>query len=359
MGAIIINFMSSRHCAGAAIVIPLMLLAVLLPAATTSGAKQTALQPYYDLPVAQHPESVTFDPVERVFFAGSVLGKGVVKVDGVTGAVTPFIAATDLPFAAITGLRVDPDRRRLWVCNVEPLAQVAYAVGGGPAEALQSGLALFDLDTASLVSYIDLALVPGIGLPGYFCNDIAVDDVGYAYATESVRGRVIQASSNGLTARVAVSDSRLARNADEKGSLGVNGIAFSAADGNIYLTNPASGRMFRFRPDALGIPALDEVFLAEPVYGDGLIVDPRNGKAFAVSSTPDGPRVVKYIAIQRHATVKQVVTVSWPDLPRPFESPTAGTYAEGRFYIADAAFSRLQNPVADTEPGLFFGVNLP
>jgi len=52
----------------------------------TGVAQAEYLQPFYDLPIAQHPESVAFDPVQRSFYAGSVLAKGIVKVDGVSGA---------------------------------------------------------------------------------------------------------------------------------------------------------------------------------------------------------------------------------------------------------------------------------
>ena len=66
-----------------------------------SPARAADLQPFYDLPNAQHPESVTYDPVTRDFFAGSVLGKGIVRVDGDTGASTQFVSPLGLPFLSV------------------------------------------------------------------------------------------------------------------------------------------------------------------------------------------------------------------------------------------------------------------
>lgn len=340
-----------------AVVLSLALAALAL--AATPAQSVTTLQPFYDLPNAQHPESVTYDPVTRDFFAGSVLAKGIVRVDGDTGATSQFVSPLGLPFASVTGLRADPARRTLWACNTEPVTVLGTQVIGTPTLLIQSGVAKLDLDTGALEGYFPVALTPGIGLPGHLCNDITIDDVGNAYVTESLRGRVVAIKADGSATNTIVTDSRLAADTAVQGSFGANGIAYSPVDGKVYVTNPANGRLFRFTPAGTTAASLTEVSLAEPVYGDGLIVDPTNGLAYAVSGAPGQPRAIKQIDVGSAAAVKPVATVPWPTIPREVLSPTAGTYAEGRFYVADAAFARLQgNPLADG-PGLFFGVDLP
>lgn len=87
------------------------LLAVLILALPRLSAAE--LLDYYEVANAQHPESVAWDPIERKFYAGSILAKGIVRIDGDSGEWDVFIPVYELPFSSVTGLRVDPVRRTL------------------------------------------------------------------------------------------------------------------------------------------------------------------------------------------------------------------------------------------------------
>ena len=78
------------------------------------------------------------------------------------------------------GLRIDSQRDRVLVCNSDPGVSLHT---DKTTQGKLAGLAVFQLSTGKLIKYLDLGGLSSGG--NHFCNDIAVDDDGTAYATDS------------------------------------------------------------------------------------------------------------------------------------------------------------------------------
>lgn len=332
---------------------------VLAVAASASGDSNPELARYYLLPVKQHPECVTFDPATRTFYASSFLFGGIKKVTA-DGTVTPF--APPFPYSGNLGVRADHARNTLWGCSSDTVAFLGYFQGGPPP--VGSGIVSYDLTTGALKQFIDWATIPGLGAAPKMCNDIAVDPSGNIYATDSIGGNIVAVNADGSNARVLVHDARLA-SSGAAGTLGANGTAYSAKDGHVYVVNNETGRIFVFETSGANFA---EVPLSTPVYGDGFVIDPRNGKGY-LSNLGPAPGTTAHglwqVNLNAASAVKSAsLYAPWPASygtdafgnPIQILTPTAATYAEGRYYVADMAIPAAFGP--DLQPGLFFGVDL-
>lgn len=127
----------------------------------------------YDLPgSALHPEGGAFDPVDEVFYVGSLTDGRVLAVDAKTAGVTELSGPEPAGWASL-GMAVDAERRRLWVCalhDVDPLSGEVWQ---------------FDLDTGDRLRH-DLR----DAADGGSCNDVAVAPDGIAYATDREQGNI-------------------------------------------------------------------------------------------------------------------------------------------------------------------------
>lgn len=111
------------------------------------------------------PEGVAFDPVERNFYATSLVGGSIVRIDPL-GRETVFRAADNR--ASLLGVKIDADRRRLWVC--------AQQVDG-----IDNRVWVFSLASGQL----DMEFLLGALATDGSCNDLALDSNGVAYVTDS------------------------------------------------------------------------------------------------------------------------------------------------------------------------------
>ena len=59
------------------------------------------------------PEGVTFDPIDRAFYAGSLNGGTITRVDADGTESVFFALESEVSFS---GMKVDAHNRRLWVC---------------------------------------------------------------------------------------------------------------------------------------------------------------------------------------------------------------------------------------------------
>jgi sugar lactone lactonase YvrE len=149
------------------------------------------------------PEGVAFDPTERMFYATSLAGGSIVRLDPL-GVETVFRAADNR--AQLVGTKIDATARRLWVC--------ARLV-----DDLDNRVWVFDLDTGDLV----LEFLLGALATNGSCNDLALDGAGVAYVTDSTNPYLYRLDPVTGTGSILASDPLLA---DVTGiGLGLNGIA--------------------------------------------------------------------------------------------------------------------------------------
>lgn len=129
------------------------------------------------------PEGIDVDPVGHEWFIGSIRHGRLVRVNG-AGLVRPFADGVSLD--AVFGVRVDAQRRRLWVTTRATPLQADFQAGS-PA---RSSVLLFSLDDEALLSRV---LLPDDGSP-HTLGDLALAQDGSAYITDSEQPVVFRAN---------------------------------------------------------------------------------------------------------------------------------------------------------------------
>jgi sugar lactone lactonase YvrE len=169
------------------------------------------------------PEGIAFDPVERMFYATSLQGGGITRIDA-TGAESVFHPADNR--ALVGGAKVDAERRLLWTC--------AQQVDGG-----DSRVWVFDLTSAELTMEFFLGAIS----PNASCNDLVLDDEGIAYVTDPSNPNIYRLDASTGSAAIFATDPRFA---DITGiSLGLNGIAISPDGNALIVAKFAPATLFR------------------------------------------------------------------------------------------------------------------
>ncbi|MFT6052630.1 MAG: sugar lactone lactonase YvrE [Halioglobus sp.] len=158
------------------------------------------------------PEGIAFDPQDRAFYATSLQGASITKIDA-DGTESLFRPADDR--ARLVGAKVDPAARRLWVC-------------ASRVDNIDNRVWVFDLDSGEQVMEFLLAALASNGA----CNDLALDAMGVAYVTDSNNPNIYRLDPATELGSVLISDPLLA---DTLGiGLGSNGITVSP-DGSVLI----------------------------------------------------------------------------------------------------------------------------
>jgi sugar lactone lactonase YvrE len=132
------------------------------------------------------PEGIEYDEQGERFLLSS-MAEGTVFAIVDDGTVTPFIEDADL--IASIGLEIDEANNRLLVVNADlNVPQEGEAKG-------TAGLGIYDLESGERLHYADLnGLVPEAK---HFANDVAVDEDGNAYVTDSLAPVIYRVTPEG------------------------------------------------------------------------------------------------------------------------------------------------------------------
>lgn len=196
------------------------------------------------------PEGVAFDAQERAFYATSLQGASITRIDA-DGTESVFRAADDS--ASLVGVKVDSERRRLWVCARD-------------VNQTDNRVWVYNLDNGELASEYLLGALATNGS----CNDLALDSAGNAYVTDSSNPNIYRLDGATGQGSVLVSDPLFA-DVTTLG-LGLNGIAVQA-DGSALI-------VAKFAPASLFRVALDGSNDITPVALNGDVLSPPDGLAF-------------------------------------------------------------------------------
>ena len=276
------------------------------------------------------PEGIAYDPINDVFFLSSVYQRKVVEMSR-DGSVRDFVAGDDEFYCGL-GMAVDERRRHLWVVTA------VFNGMRGYTEEMDglSSVSCYDLDAGERLRHIALDNSNG----RYTFNDIAIDDDGHVYVTDTGAGTVyvIESDADTLGKAIGMGDLR-----------GANGIALDEERGLMYVA--------RYGLDIVGVDLRDNnrVFSLEQtddiaLFGvDGLYL--HEGALIAVQNHPSLDRITRFalskngrrvtgceVLVRRHAL---------------FEEPTTGVIVDGRlFFIGNSQIERSAQTDANSRSSL-------
>ena len=194
------------------------------------------------------PEGIDWDAAGSRFLITSLTDGAIRSVDD-AGSVEIF--AQDEDITTSVGLEVDETHNRLLVAVAN---RNAFYGGAGRA-----ALAAYDLATHERLFLAELGDV--FPYDSHFANDVAVDDAGNAYVTDSTAPVIYRVDMDG-SAEIFLEDERLF-----SGGFGLNGIDYHP-DG--FLLAAAPDKLLRVPLDDPG--AFSEVETDNPVDFDGIFL---------------------------------------------------------------------------------------
>lgn len=260
------------------------------------------------------PESIAYDPVEKVFYVSSLWKRKIIwakpRGPGAPAVTGDFVEEGADGLDAVLGMKVDAVRRRLWaVSAAEPEMK-------GFASETYGRSALHEYDLASK------KLVKRIVLPGpstHLFNDLALDAAGNVYVTdtESAEVHVLRAGSGELKPLAS------------KGPLvAPAGIASSADGKHLYVADAAQG-LFHVDPATGEVQPLDQPAGLFPAGLGGLVL--HDGAIIGITNAVSAGRVARWpIAADGMALEEgEILECGHPS----FHQPTRGVAVDGALYF--------------------------
>ena len=231
------------------------------------------------------PEGIEYDRDREAFLVSSAFGGGInmVRTDG---SFSNLVRAGVFNGHGSFGLQIDETNDRL------------LAVASNLRNPTVGWLFRFDLASGGLIDSINLAAITPPGFPLNFTNDVAVDQVGNAYVTNSDKGIIYKVDLDG-EASIFFNDNRFAP-IDPIMQTGFNGIEYHE-DGFLLVVHSANNKIYKILIDnpseitEVAIPAGlinggDGMFLDE----DELVLVNNANSANANDTLPGVPFVIKF-----------------------------------------------------------------
>jgi len=254
------------------------------------------------------PEGIAYDRGGDSFYLGSLWKGKIIKIDR-KGFIREFAAEKQGGLRSVAGMRVDPDRRLLWVVSFvsPPWAKIA------PADVGWSAVFKYDLATGQLVKKYELS-GPGAG---HLLNDLTVTRSGDVFVTDSLRGEIY--AINHQADRL-----EFFYRSDE--FMYTNGITMGNDDRTLFVASPGNG-VFRIdiptkecrlvsHPETMTLSAIDGLYL----YDNSLIgIQPRYS------------RVCRFYLNGKADSVERLEIIEARN-PQ-FDFPNTGAIAGGAFYF--------------------------
>ncbi|RSK48822.1 SMP-30/gluconolactonase/LRE family protein [Hymenobacter rigui] len=206
-----------------------------------------------------YPEGVQYDASRSRFLVSSQTRGAVGQVTD-DGTYTQF--ADDPALISTIGMRVDEGRNRLLVAVSDPGYNTTRTTAA--TQRKLAGLAIFNLTSGQRTTYVNLGgLRP---TQNHFANDIAVDDQGNAYITDSFSPIIYKVDAQG-TATIFLENTQLAAPA---GMFGLNGIVYHPG-GYLLVAKSDEGALFKI--PLTNPTAFTKVTLPQALTGaDGLLL---------------------------------------------------------------------------------------
>ena len=257
-------------------------------------------------------EGITYDPVSRSFFVGSLYCRKIVEVDA-SGKAHDFISEKQDGIWSVLGMKVDAKRRILLAntANSEDDMLMKYpehdTVG-------QTAVYKYDLQTKNLIKKYVLAIKG----EHHFFNDLAITKTGDVYITDS---------SDGSVYRILAADDKLEQFVKPTAMNYPNGIALSADDSHLYVAHLAGISVIDLNSKEVKPICAPENVATSSI--DGMVL--YDHSLIANQGIPGVERVAKFYLSSDPGRIEklELLQVNHP----VFVIPTTGAVAEDSFYF--------------------------
>ena len=227
------------------------------------------------------PEGIEWDKEGGRFLLGSLSQGTIHQVTDDMGTVSAFIQSD--AFVSTVGIELDEANYRLLINNSDSAVFSDQSVVG------TAELFAYDLERGEELFAVDLTALDAPEGTRYFANDVAVDDEGNAYVTNSFAPVIYRVDPDG-DASIFIEDDRLTG-----GFVGLNGIDFHP-DGYLLAAVSGTGSIYKIPVD--DPEGMTEVELSEPLGIDGMYLHP-NGTLVAIALTGSGDeQIQEAVAVQ-------------------------------------------------------------
>lgn len=280
---------------------------------------------------ALYPEGIEFNPATGMFLVSSIR-EGTIYEISPDGSYAPFIE--DERLVSTTGIHIDPVLNRLLVPNTDH----GLSVHSDPdRNKKMAALSIYDLTTGAPINYVDLgALRPDMG---HFANDVATDDEGNAYVTDSVSPILYKVDLEG-NASVFLEDERFTGE-----GFNFNGIVYHP-DGYLVVAKKNEGVLFKVpvdEPESFTEIQVDQQFPG----ADGLVITPDGSLLVIANKVSDATTnsVFHLRGEDDWASATVVGSFATGDV-----YPTTGVVRDEDVYVVYGQLSSLGAALKDPEP---------
>ena len=263
------------------------------------------------------PEGITYNPVTKEFFVGSLFKSKIVKIDADKN-VSDFIKTGQYDFLSVLGMNADPERNILWANSC-----YGYLKESIPAEKLgMAGIYKLNLTDGTLIKHYTL-----LQEENHFLNDLAINNNGDVFITDSHVPAVYKIDSK---------TDELNKMVDLPFNSYPNGITISDNDKKLFIATSFGIYMFDFNSKEILLVPLAE----NQVYAscDGLYY--YKNSLIGVQSFTN--RVTRFYLNenQNRITHQQILESNNP----LFETPTTGVIVDNKLYlIANAQLTKVDD----------------
>lgn len=271
-----------------------------------------------------YPEGVAFDKSSQKYFVSSVKTGTVGTVDG-SGAYAVFYE--DSTLKSSYGMKVDEKSNKLWVCTGDPSAS-KYSTPATKRKLIR--LVGIDLRTRKKTDDIDLSTVFS---GDHFLNDVALDDQGNKYLTDSYSPVVYKVDKAG-TASVLLQSEKF-KGAD----VGLNGVVWHKA-GFLLVVNGSEGTILKI--DLKSGNKITSVKVPQFFSGaDGLLWDHEN---LILVQNKGSNIIYQLTSTDNWSSAKVAASTLGTDR---FHQPSTATIGgDGKIYVLNSKLNELTDPTA-------------
>jgi len=273
------------------------------------------------------PEGIAYDPLDHVFFLSSLHKRKIVRVRPRTAnqpaIVEDFTSQGQDGLFSTLGMKVDAERRVLWVCS----SAESFMTGYSEADAGKAALFKYDLNTRRLIRKYEIG--PN---PRHLLNDLALNAEGDVFITDTASGEIFTVLHNKDVLEVFIPSGRFTS---------PNGIAISSEGGKLFISDLPFGvyvvdvktKLSTRLPQNIGIsPSGSDglYFYKNSLIGIVNIVSERAGRVARFYLDDSGESITRGAVLDCNHPIYQ-----WPT--------TGVVVGDSLFYIANSQFGSFDN----------------